>query len=306
MKKKITAGILSAIMIAGALSTGMAVHAAEPSSNFISGSLIAAARKELEAKKAAYKAMCDTIDKTIDKITKFRTEEGRKPKTIGDYMTLCKEDFDVITAYGEEALPHLAKIKDETVRSLRKWLIMAAQYQIDPSIYDLKVVSPDSKYTFVAHSKLAEYAGTVWSNDMNIGYSSISIYENETGKEVKTFTGFDGAKMEVVWSPDSRYVGATFWRSKYSSNAILFDTGSFSTIYLPYTEIYTYVKEDSGDPLNACCFLTRIGEIADDGTVRLDFDIKIAESEPRDYITGHLFFDPKLKISSEPVYEFVD
>lgn len=105
MKKKITAGILSALMIAGALSTGTAVLAAEPQSNIISGSLIAAARKELEAKKAAQKAMYDTIDKTIDKITQAKTETGKKPKTVGEYLTLCKEDFDVITAYGKDASP---------------------------------------------------------------------------------------------------------------------------------------------------------------------------------------------------------
>lgn len=132
MKKKITAGILSAIMIAGALSTGMAVHADEPRSNFISGSLIAAARKELEAKKAAYKAMCDTIDKTIDKITQVKNETGKKPQTIGEYITLCKEDFDVITAYGKDALPYLAKMKDDSKKALRTWMIMVAQYQIGP------------------------------------------------------------------------------------------------------------------------------------------------------------------------------
>ncbi|MDY4436084.1 MAG: hypothetical protein SPF08_13085 [Candidatus Flemingibacterium sp.] len=313
MKKKITAGILSAIMIAGALSTGMAVHAAEPRSNFISGSLIAAARKELEAKKAAYKAMCDTIDKTIDKITQVKTETGKKPQTIGEYITLCKEDFDVITAYGKDALPYLAKMKDDSKKALRTWMIMVAQYQIDPSIYDPTVVSPDGKYTFVAHSNLTEYAGTLWNSDIKLIYPSISVYENGTGKELKTFTGMSWEKVDVLWSPDSRfvamncgYVGSPF------SYPIMFDIGGIGrhTLYLPFKDVFEYIAEDSGKDLSRYVRIMKIKDYADyeeDGTVRIDFALSgINSGERKDYLTGHYYYDPAQRTSSEPVYEFVD
>ena len=309
MKKKITAGILSALMIAGALSTGTAVLAAEPQSNIISSSLITAARKELEAKKAAQKAMYDTIDKTIDKITQVKTKTGKKPQTIGEYITLCKEDFDVITAYGKDALPYLAKMKDKSKKALRTWMIMVAQYQIDPSIYDPTVVSPDGKYTFVAHSNLTECDRTVWSKDTKLVYPSISVYENETGKEVKTFSGIGWERIDILWSPDSRFVGMNVYSGSSFSYAIMFDIGGIGrhTLYLPFKEVFDYIAEDSGKDLSNYERMMKIMDYEIDGTVHIDFVLwgKVS-GERKDYLTGHYYYDPAQRTSSEPVYEFVE
>ena len=125
------------------------------------------------------------------------------------------ETFDALVSLGAEALPYLqtsaadvpAMIVDDAgmKRMQRAAMAMWAAYKIDPSLYDLKVISPDG--TTAATAKVGSFMGLDWGGSWTIAYDGIVITDAVSGTEMsrKPFPELL-LNLQLEWSADSRHV----------------------------------------------------------------------------------------------------
>lgn len=274
MKKKlvmtISAVLLTAFLAGGTVSAA-SVNAGGKSGSAIAGLLTDYARRKYEEQKKAEEERQARVNEMKRMVPVLLTEikRDRDLKTYEEYYEKYKETFDKLISYGEEAIPLLEKSGGE--RGLFRGLITKFVInKIKPGYFASEAESPDEVYTAKAEPEFFDI-----ENDINLGKNGLTlkIYDNESGKVVKTYSG-DFKNVNLEWSPDGRYLVMAITNGEYFANVIMFDSYKrFSTIYSQYSVLYDEIREKLGITHDYCSLILKPAEWLEDGALRLDLKL---------------------------------
>ncbi|MCI8388618.1 MAG: hypothetical protein HFE63_09160 [Clostridiales bacterium] len=301
-----TPRIVTAMLLVGMLSSGMAVSA---ESSVKVGSMIGVAagtaavpprtedeviadiKAENEARVQEL-ARIALIDKKLDIIV-----SDLNAITVNEYIEAHQAAFDEIVALGEDALPYLESIAKEigvcgwySIGMCRAYIATAAIYAIKPETYETEYPSPDGKYTFKGNFSIGDADCSKYNNYTGIPYKSISIIENETGEEYKDFVG-NFSNISVEWSPDSKYVAFTTGNAVDYSNVFVFDMEHGKTNYMSFEKITKYVEVLTSQKINNDMYWLSLDEWLPNDEVRISIKFCIDGDTSGEPVNGWYIYN---------------
>ena len=151
----------------------------------------------------------EEIRQIVDENLDILTKDSELWDSDKELIAAHPEAFEKIIALGESAVEYLEEIgngykQDAVPENNRCFIAKAAEYIIDPDLYDLTFASPDGRYELKAN--VYSFDGL---NNMFVGMEyKLCVVESGTNAVLAAAPSFflSSPDFRVNWTPDSRYV----------------------------------------------------------------------------------------------------
>lgn len=166
----------------------------------------------------------DKVNAAVDIIMRY---DG-----IGDaqyFIAAYPKAYRQIVDLGNEALPALQSIIDESSDADRQNIARYAMNEIDPSLFERTFTSPDGKYRLSICDIDNVNSAIRW-------YYGYHVDDSETG-EVLFKGGIATTIIEVKWSDDGRYAVITAGDERYHSEPVFLNLETMCEIRIPLNVI---------------------------------------------------------------------
>ena len=146
-----------------------------------------------------------------------------------DFIAAYPSAYQQIISLGEDALPALQSILDESTDGDRQNIARYAMNEIDPSLYECAFASPDGRYIL----SLCDVDGI---NTPIQCYNGYHLDDAKTGEEL--YKGSIATLItDVDWSEDGRYAVITAGDERYVSVPIILNLETLSEICINTNDI---------------------------------------------------------------------
>ncbi len=166
----------------------------------------------------------DTVMSALDIIMRY-DGIGSAEDFIAAYPSAYKQ----ITDLGEDALPALQSILDESDDNDRKSIARYAMNEINPSLYEYTFTSPDGRYKLSLCDVDSPNAAMQW-------YYGYHLNDAKTGEELLK-GDIETSILAIQWSDDGRYAVITAGHARYFSEPIIINLENLSEIRINTNDV---------------------------------------------------------------------
>lgn len=152
-----------------------------------------------------------------------------------DFIAAYPSAYQQIIDLGEDALPALQSILDESTDADRQNIARYAMNEIDPSRSERTFTSPDGRYKLSLCDVDNVNSAIQW-------YNGYHLDDAKTG-EVLYKGSIATTIVDVEWSDDGRYAVITAGDERYHSEPVFLNLETMSEIYIPLKVITDAIDE---------------------------------------------------------------
>ncbi|MBQ2709789.1 MAG: hypothetical protein IJF67_16065 [Clostridia bacterium] len=188
----------------------------------------------------------DDIPAYIEEHLAILLSDSSSIRTEKEIIAVNPAAFDAIVALGEKALPYLAEVRKNApltynadIADVERHIVtMAAEYAIEPDLYNKYYPSPDGKRSVKLH---IENVSSILSPEIGLLYGA-SVIDHASG-DVLVATENAWYSSTVSWSDDSRYAVIYEDGFRYFTLPTVLDIERGKVIPLPYEHLNALAME---------------------------------------------------------------